>query len=121
MGIFDAILGSVGGTDIDNLAAKVGIDPATAEKAVAALGAAHVQEGDTVRAAAAHTGLDAAVLSQIVEHIGGESSLGRYAQIVQDNPQVLSGIASALDRDGDGNPIDDVVGMAKGLFGGSKH
>ena len=38
MGIFDSILGSVGGTDIGNLAAKVGIDPAMAEKAVAALG-----------------------------------------------------------------------------------
>jgi len=120
MGIFDSILSSVGGTDISNLAAKVGIDPAMAEKAVAALGAAHVREGDTVKTAAKHTGLDAAVLSQIVHHIGGESSLGHYAQIVQDNPQILSGITSALDRDGDGNPLDDVLGMAKGLFGGSK-
>jgi hypothetical protein len=120
MGIFDSILGSVGGTDLENLAAKVGIDPSMAEKAVAALGAAHVKEGDTVRTAAAHTGLDASVLSQIVEHIGGESSLGHYAQIVQDNPQLLSGITSALDRDGDGNPLNDVLGMAKGLFGGAK-
>ena len=52
MGIFDSILGAAGGTDITNLAAKVGLDPAMAEKAVAALGAAHVQEGDTVRTAA---------------------------------------------------------------------
>ena len=120
MGIFDSVLGSAGGTDIGNLAAKIGIDPAMAEKAVAALGAAHAKEGDTVKTAAAHTGLDASVISQIVEHIGGEASLGKYAQIVQDNPQVLSGISSALDRDGDGNPINDVLGMARGLFGGSK-
>jgi hypothetical protein len=40
--------------------------------------------------------------------------------MVQDNPQILSGLTSALDRDGDGNPINDVLGMAKGLFGGSK-
>jgi hypothetical protein len=120
MSIFNSILGSVGGTDIENLAAKVGIDPAMAEKAVAALGAAHVQEADTVRTAARHTGLDASVMSQIVEHIGGEGSLGKYAQMVQDNPQILSGLTSALDRDGDGNPINDVLGMAKGLFGGSK-
>jgi hypothetical protein len=120
MGIFDSILGSVGGTDLENLAAKVGIDPAMAEKAVAALGAAHAQEGDTVETAAAHTGLDASVLSQIVTHIGGESSLGKYAQIVQDNPQIMSGITSMLDRDGDGNPVNDVLGMAKGLFGGSR-
>jgi hypothetical protein len=120
MSIFNSILGSVGGTDLENLAAKVGIDPAMAEKAVAALGAAHVQEGDTVKTASAHTGLDASVLSQIVDHIGGESSLGEYAQIVRNNPQILAGITSALDRDHDGNPLDDVLGMAKGLFGSSK-
>ena len=83
MGLFDSILGSVGGTDLKNLAAKVGIDPAMAEKAVAALGAAHAQEGDTVKTAAAHTGLDAAVLSQIVGHIGGEGALGQFAQLLQ--------------------------------------
>jgi len=33
---------------------------------------------------------------------------------------VLSGITSTLDRDGDGNPLNDVLGMAKGLFGGAK-
>jgi hypothetical protein len=120
MSIFNAILGSTGGTDLENLAAKVGIEPAMAEKAVAALGAAHVRDGDTVKTAAAHTGLDASVLSSIVEHIGGESSLGKYAQIVQDNPQILSGITSALDRDGDGNPVNDVLGMARGLFGDGK-
>jgi len=117
MGIFDSILGAVGGTDIQNLAAKVGIEPAMAEQAVAALGAAHPQEGDTVEAAAAQTGLDPSTLSQIVEHIGGEGALGKYAQVVQEHPQIMAGITSALDRDGDGNPMNDVVGMAKGLFG----
>jgi hypothetical protein len=29
-------------------------------------------------------------------------------------------LLSQLDRDGDGNPINDVLGMAKGLFGGAK-
>jgi len=29
----------------------------------------------------------------------------------------LAGLANMLDRDGDGNPINDVMGMAKGLFG----
>ncbi len=120
MSIFNSILGSVAGTDLENLAAKVGIDPALAEKAVAALGAAHVQPGDTAKTAAAQTGLDASVLSQIVGHIGGEGSLGHYAEMVREHPQILSGITSMLDRDGDGSPLDDVLGMAKGLFGGSK-
>lgn len=107
MSVFDTILKSIGGApdDIVNLAAKVGIDPAMAEKAIAALGQAHQQQGDTIEGAAAKTGLSAGTLSQIVEHIGGEGSLTQFA--------------SMLDRDGDGNPLNDIAGMAKGLFGKS--
>lgn len=117
MGIFDSIMQQVSGTDIEKLAAKVGIDPDMAEKAIGALGVAHTQDADTVEAAAAQTGLDSSTISQIVEHIGGEGSLGHYAQMIQDQPEILSGLSSALDRDGDGNPLNDVLGMAKGLFG----
>lgn len=107
MSVFDTILKSIGGApdDVVNLAAKVGIDPAVAEKAIAALGQAHQQQGDTVEAAAAKTGLPTGTLQQIVEHIGGEGSLTEFANM--------------LDRDGDGNPLDDIAGMAKGLFGKS--
>ncbi|HEY6816309.1 MAG TPA: hypothetical protein VI168_12275 [Croceibacterium sp.] len=104
MGLFDDILGKVSDhPEIANLAAKVGIDAKLAEKAVAALGAAHQQPGDTVSQAAAATGLDAGVIGQIVEHIGGEGSLGRFATM--------------LDQDGDGNPLDDLAGLAGKLFG----
>ena len=117
MGIFDSILGQVGQhADIGSLAAKVGIDPAMAEKAIAALGASHPEPGDTVVGAAKKTGLDIGTLSQIVEHIGGEGALGRYAQMMQDNP-MASSILGQLDRDGDGNPLNDLAGMATGLFG----
>ena len=117
MGLLDSILGQVGSPhDIANLAAKVGIDPAVAEQAIAALGAAHHEPGDTVAGAAAKTGLDIGTLSQIVEHIGGEGSLGKFANILKDHPQA-AGILGKLDRDGDGNPLDDITDMAKGLFG----
>ena len=107
MSVFDTILKGIGGApdDVANLAAKIGIDPALAEKAIAALGQAHQQQGDTVEAAAAKTGLSTGTLSQIVEHIGGEGSLMEFANM--------------LDRDGDGNPLDDIAGIAKGLFGKS--
>jgi len=119
MSILDGILGQVGGNvDIANLAARVGIDPSLAEQAVTALAAAHPQPGDTVGAAAAQTGIDAGTLTQIVEHIGGESALARFSQIMQDHPNA-AGIIGQLDRDGDGNPLNDVVGFAKGLFGKS--
>jgi len=105
MSLLDGILKNIGGApdDVANLAAKVGIDPAMAEKAIAVLGKTHQQDGDTVELAARETGLDAGVLSQIVEQIGGEGSLGSFA--------------SMLDLDGDGSPLDDVMGMAGKLFG----
>jgi hypothetical protein len=118
MSMFDSILKNIAGSpdDVTNLAAKIGIDPAMAEKAIAALGQAHQMEGDTVEAAAAKTGLPAGTLQQIVEQIGGEGSLMEFASAIKNDP---SSIAKLLDRDGDGNPLDDVMGMAKGLFGKS--
>lgn len=105
MSLFNDILKNIGGApdDVVNLAKQVGIDPEMAEKAIAALGHAHQLEGDTVEAAAAKTGLPTGTLNQIVEAIGGEGSLTHFAGM--------------LDRDGDGNPLDDIAGMAKGLFG----
>lgn len=117
MGIFDSILGQVSQhTDVGNMAAKLGIPAEVAEKAIAALGQSHAEPGDTIQGAAAKTGLDAGVLNQIVEQIGGQGSLGQYAQELQNNPQA-AGILNMLDRDGDGNPLNDVIGMASGLFG----
>jgi len=116
MGIFDTILSQAGHADVGNLASKLGLPPELAEKAIAALGQSHAEPGDTIAAAAAKTGLDTGMLSQIVEQIGGEGSLAQYAQTLQDNPQ-LAGVFKWLDQDGDGNPIDDVLGMAGKLFG----
>ncbi len=117
MSLFDSILSQVtSNVDVANLAAKVGLDPAMAEKAITALSAAHTAPGDTVTAAAASTGLDASVLSQIVGHIGGEGSLGQFAQMLGQNPAAAS-LLGGLDKDGDGNPLNDLAGMAKGLFG----
>lgn len=120
MGLLDGIMKQVAGSpdDVANLAAKVGIDPAIAEKAIAALAVAHQQQGDTVEAAAAKTGLDTGTLSSIVQHIGGEGSLTEFSRMINDHPQAAN-ILGMLDRDGDGNPLNDIAGMAKGLFGKS--
>jgi len=106
MSILDGILKNIGGApdDVANLAAKIGIDPAMAEKAISALGMTHQMDGDTVTLAAEKTGMSPDILNQIVGAIGGEGSLSNFA--------------SMIDKDGDGNPINDVLGMAKGLFGG---
>lgn len=116
MSMLNSILKNIGGApdDVVNLAAKIGIDPALAEKAIAVLGQTHQMEGDTVELAAAKTGLDTGILSQIVQQIGGEGSLMEFANAIQKDP---SSFMSLLDRDGDGNPLDDIAGMASGLFG----
>ena len=118
MAVFDELLGQLGSEtpDVDNLARKLGIQPATAEKAIAALGQAHQAPGDTVELAAARTGLAPSILSTIVQQIGGEGSLSHFAQMLRDNPQAAS-ILDMLDRDGDGNLLNDIMGMAQGFFG----
>lgn len=115
MSLLDGILRNIGGApdDVANLAKKVGIDPKMAEKAIATLGQTHQMEGDTVELAAAKTGMEKSVLSQIVEQVGGEGSLGQFANAIKNDPSSLIGI---LDKDGDGNPLNDIAGMASGLF-----
>ena len=104
MGLLDGILGQIGGADqIAGLASKVGLSQEQVQTAMAALGQAHPEPGDTVTAAAASTGLPADKLSQIVAGIGGEGALAK--------------VSGLIDRDGDGNPMNDIAGIAGKLFG----
>lgn len=104
MGLLDGLLGQVAEhVDVANLAAKVGLSEEQAAMAVAALGRAHVAPTDTVETAAADTGLAPDILQQIIGHIGGEGSLGRFAEILRDS-------------DGGGG----VLGALGGLLGGHK-
>ncbi len=104
MSLFDKILGAAHDhPTVKNMAEKMGIDPGTAEKAIAALADAHHQDGDTVGLAAERTGIDESVLAQVREEVGGEGSLAKFMQI--------------LDADDDGNPFDDIAGFAGKLFG----
>lgn len=118
MSILDGILGKVtDNVDIKNLAEKIGLEPSQVEGAVASLAKAHTEEGDTVTLAAEKTGIDSGKLSQIVEQIGGEGSLARFNEILASDEGVIGTIKGFVDKDGDGNPLNDLVGMASGLFG----
>ncbi|HSR01154.1 MAG TPA: hypothetical protein VLM36_14710 [Sphingomicrobium sp.] len=84
MSLLDTILGQVSeNATVGNLAAKVGLSPQEVESAIAALGQAHGQEGDTVQTASQATGLPSDKLNEIVQHIGGEGSLGQFASLLQ--------------------------------------
>ena len=96
MSLLDSILGQVTeSTTIQNLASKVGLSPDQVEQAVAALGQAHGREGDTIQTAADATGLPSDKLNEIVQQIGGEGSLGRFASLLEDEG-AFSGALSKL-------------------------
>ncbi|AWW74097.1 hypothetical protein CD351_06610 [Erythrobacter sp. KY5] len=118
MSALDSILKQVSGSPdtVASLAAQVGLDPALVEKGLAALGQAHDEPGDTVEHAAQKSPLDTGALQAIVAQLGGESALGEMASKVEGSDQI-SGFAAFLDRDGDGSAIDDIAGIASGLFG----
>lgn len=104
MSMFDSILGQLGGTQkLGAIAAQLGISEEQVRQGMAALGSAHPQPGDTVASAAASTGLSPDILNQLMERIGGEGALAQVSQMI--------------DRDGDGNPINDIAGLAGKLFG----
>lgn len=102
MSILDGLLAQAtgGNLDIQALAQKVGLPPDKAEQALAALGQAHQQDGDTVQTAAENTGLPTDKLSALVQHMGGEESLGQFASLLgpsgEDGGSPLSGLKSFL-------------------------
>ena len=104
MGLLDGILGQIGGSDqVAGLASKLGLSAEQVQSAMAALGKAHAEPGDTVEAASASTGLPTDKLNELVAGMGGEGALGK--------------ISGLIDRDGDGNPLNDLAGIAGKLFG----
>jgi len=104
MSLLDGILAQVNSNvDVQNMAAKIGITPDQAESAIMALARSHVEQGDTIENAAASTGLGSDVLNQIVGHIGGEGSLGEFANL--------------LHGDAGQGILGKLGGLASGLFG----
>lgn len=100
MGMLDGLLGQVTqNVDIAGLAAKVGLDPATVEKAIQALASAHAAPTDTIATAQQSTGLPADKLSQIVAQLGGEGGLGNLTGMLQ------------------GGGAADALGKLGGMFG----
>lgn len=124
MGMLDGLLGQIAANvDVAGLAAKVGISPEQAASAITALGHAHSAPGDTVDTAAASTGLSSEILQQVVGHIGGEGALGRFASLLGaqggDASAMMGKLTGMLDQNGDGSAVDEIAGLAKGLFGKS--
>ena len=102
MGMFDSILGN-----IDSIATKVGL-PADTVKSVAESLQTKLGEGGDRMAAltdvAAQHGISVDKLKELLGGTGEGSILGK--------------VTGFLDKDGDGNPLNDIADMAKNLTGG---
>ena len=105
MSMLDALAGPIGGQIAGAVASRMGIPPALAQTAIAALTRAHPQPGDTVQEASQQTGIAPDMLSQIMGHLGGEAGLGQLSNVAQ-------GQTSA-----DGLP-GGLGGLLGGLLGG---
>lgn len=118
MGLLDNLLGQGGNIDLGALGQQVGLDPNQVRQgAEAMLGRlTGGQTGDEAAAgAAAETGLSfeslQALLPALSAQLGEGGIEGLMARLTGEG-----GMLSGLDRDGDGNPINDLTGMARGLF-----
>lgn len=84
MSILDSALREVTrNATVQNLATNAGAVAKYSRTAIAAAGQAHTQEADAVGDACAATGLPPGELNEIVDHIGGEGSLSRFASLFE--------------------------------------
>lgn len=112
------LLGQSGNIDVGALGAQAGLNPDQVQQGINAILArlGGGESGDAATAgAAAETGLSLdslqALLPALQAQLGEGGLDGLMAQLTGQG-----GLLAGLDRDGDGNPINDIAGMARGLF-----
>ena len=104
MGILDGLLGN-----LDDIAGKLGLPADKVQEITSSLTEKLSGDGDKMQAIqdlAAEHGIS---VDKIKEMLGGDGE-----------GSILGKITGVADKDGDGNPLNDLAGMAKGLFGGKE-
>jgi hypothetical protein len=104
MGILDGLMGNIGG-----IAEKLGLPADKAQDVATSLQEKLSGDGDKMQAIqdlAAEHGIS---VDKIKDMLGGDGE-----------GSILGKITGFVDKDGDGNPINDLTNMAKGLFGGKE-
>jgi hypothetical protein len=118
MPTLDDLLGQTGTIDLGALGAQAGLDAGQVRQGIDAILArlGGGESGDAAAAgAAAETGLSLeslqALLPALQAQLGEGGLEGLIGRLTGEG-----GLLSSLDRDGDGNPVNDIAGMARGLF-----
>jgi hypothetical protein len=126
MSMLEQLLAQAGGNvDIGALAANFGIDAGQAQAALGQLlpqiADAGVDNAAAVADVAGKTGLDAGALGALLPQLlaavqgagGHDGALGQLTAGLAGGTagSLLGQVSGMLDRDGDGNPINDIMGM----------
>jgi hypothetical protein len=105
MSMFDGILGNLGG--LQAIADKLGLQPEQMQALMSEI-SAKISGGNTdisaLASTAAEHGVSADKLQELLGQFGGADG-------------IMGSLGGMLDKDGDGNPLNDLAGLAKGLFG----
>lgn len=99
MGILDGLM-----SNVEGLAEKLGLPTDKAGALMTSLQEKLSGDGDKMQALQDLAAEHGVPVEKIKEMLGGEDSL-------------LGKATGFLDKDGDGNPLNDLAGMAKGFFG----
>ncbi|EQB07119.1 hypothetical protein L288_10160 [Sphingobium quisquiliarum P25] len=105
MAMFNDLLHSVGG--LEAVAGQLGVTPEQMQALMTEIGG-RIAAGETdvtaLAATAAEHGVSADGLQTLLAKFGGPEA-------------IMGAIGGLFDRDGDGNPINELSRLAKGLFG----
>lgn len=103
--MFDDLIGKLGG--LEAVAGQIGLEPAQMQALMSEI-AAKIGSGETSVSALAEVAAEHGVSADALQGLLGNLT----------GPEGLIGqIGGMFDRDGDGNPLNELGGIAKGLFG----
>lgn len=125
MSILESLIGQGGSLDLGAIARQVGLSPEQVkqggEAMLGKLAGGGVDAQAAAAGASAETGIDLsklmALLPVLAQQLGAADTAGLAEKLGLTGDGVMGRIGDMLDRDGDGNPLDDIAGMAGGMFG----
>lgn len=124
MGLLDSALGMLpDNVNLDSLAEKIGMSAeelkSGGEALFSKLQDGSVDKATAIKEAAAEAGVDAEKLKGLMPAMAEKAGLdgeGGLMEKLGGDDGILGKVSGFLDRDGDGNPLNDITNMAKGFF-----